>query len=262
MLATFAKSKEDYYHQYVKCDVQRPRSKQHMLAGSIAHAILLEGKTLEDSIAIYPFECLQSNGSLNGKKAAAFREENEGKLCLKAGEADEFVAMADHLRNSEIAKLIAKMSHKEHIVTESYNGRGIKCRPDAYNVDGLGLLAIDLKFVGEAKPRQFERTASSFTYWLQDAHYSEVLFRACGLPVTFRFFAIETSYPFRVDEYEYDQRSKEIARENWESLMDSFIECERTGGFDDNHSHTLTLNIWDVDANEDGEIVEYQGSES
>jgi hypothetical protein len=191
---------------------------------------------------------------LNGKRAAEFREENEGKLCLKAGESDEFIAMADYLRGSYVAKVIDGMTHKEHTMLADYEGRGIKCRPDAFSIRTNKVEVVDLKFVGQSKPKQFERTSSSFTYWLQDAHYSEVLRRATGLPVTFRFIAVETSYPFRIDEYVYDDRSREIAGEKWSLLVDQLIECERTGIYKDNHNHTLTLNTWDVSANEDGEL--------
>lgn len=252
MLSTFYTSREDYWHQYIACDVKRKPSKL-MLAGSLAHAVLLEGHSVEDSIAIYPPECLTKAGSLHPTKAGEFRAENEGKLCLKLEDADEFFAMGDHLHKSEL-RVLFDGHHKETIFRGEHLGRKIKCKPDVCCVMDDHVVIYDLKFVQVADPEQFKRGCRSFTYWMQDAHYSTVLRSNYGLPVTFRFCAVETSYPFRINWYEYDARSREIALEKWERVLKNFIECERTGVWQDNHVHTLTLSPYEVEANEEGEL--------
>jgi len=75
-------------------------------------------------------------------------------------------------------------------------------------------------------------------------------------PIQFRFAVVETCVPYRIDWYQYDPRSREIALEKWSLEMDNLIECERTGIFQDPHDHVLTVSPWDVGADVEGELVD------
>jgi hypothetical protein len=95
------------------------------------------------------------------------------------------------------------------------------------------------------------RSFKRFRYWLQDAHYTTV----CESQA-FRFWVVETQYPFRIKSVVYDDRSREIARDAWGKAISYLMACELSGVFEDANALTLTLSPWEVGADDDGELVE------
>lgn len=245
-LKTFLESREDYYHQFVVGDVVRPIPSRLMVQGQILHAVLLEGKQVSQLVAVYPNDCLNKNGGKIAKRCEEFEAIMEGRHCVKSDEYLQLHAMVDAFRKSELHELVSMATAREETIFGSYKDRQIKCKPDFYGELDDRLVIYDLKFVVSASPDVFYRNAKRFKYWLQDAHYSAILEQYTTKPVVFRFIACETSAPYRIDWFEYDMRSRELAREQWQRAMDDIIHCERTGNFEDNHHHTLTLDLWDV----------------
>ena len=107
------------------------------------------------------------------------------------------------------------------------------------------LIAYDLKFC-PPDPTSFNRSARRLRYWLQDAHYSAVLTAETGKPVLFRFWAVEPTYPFRIQCYWYGQRSREIARDYHAAQLNKLAECYATDEWVDDWQGELVLSPWDV----------------
>ncbi len=68
-----------------------------------------------------------------------------------------------------------------------------------------------------------------------------------GKPTVFKFIAVETLFPFRVQVYTYDPRSREIARDYHRKKIEQLLECEKTGDWSDRWNGDLLLNPWDVE---------------
>lgn len=248
MLATFMDSPRDYYEQYVTRLLSRKTPTRQMVVGSVCHAVLLEDVPFDQAFCIYPESCLKSDGTLNGKTAPAFRADNPQAIGFgKAGEDRAILQVLEAIQDHPLGQLIAQAQYREKEIRSEYHKRGIKCKPD-FHSDSL---IYDLKFMEDVSEPAIRRSFKRFRYWLQDAHYS-ITSDADG----FRFWVVETQYPYRIKSVVYDDRSREIAGEAWYAAMDRLIECEKSGTFEDANALTLTLSPWEVGADDDGELVD------
>lgn len=251
MLATFIKSPVDYFETFVTCKMAKKPTKQ-MVTGNVCHAVLLEGKALDDCFLVYPESCLNKNGAINPKPASEFRE---CALALdknvigfgKARELIEIDKVLSAINRHELGKLISQADHREHTMHGAYNGRKIKCKPDFY---WPGLI-YDLKFMEDVSPGQINRSFRNFSYWLQDAHYSAVV----GGNPGFRFWIVETQYPYRIKTRKYDARSREIGHDSWRRWMDCFIQAELSNEWVDGDADAeMTLSPYDMPDQDEEEI--------
>lgn len=255
MLKVFRRSRIDYRDFFVtKTRAQKPPTAA-MEVGTICHAVLLESKTLEDVVALYPSDCLKSDGSLNGKEAAKFRLAVEPKICVKDNVFGELRSIVDAMKKSPLAAAIEQASHLEHDFSGEFESLKLKCKPDIAGVIDDHVVVYDLKFVADPSPAAFARTAKRLTYWLQDAHYSYILGHHFGKPVTFRFFACEVTPPYRVQCYWYDARSRELARDAHQGLLRDLAECYETNSWHDDWPNELQ--VWPGDFSEGEQLVEF-----
>ena len=247
-LTVFCESQIEYYLQFVTQEMERKRATREMSVGTVLHAMLLEFKKLDEVIGIYPESCLKTDGSINWKPAAQFRADNPDKLgFFKASAAEDIQIVYDAVKDGPIATAIEESSHLEKEFHATLYGCPCKCKPDIAGDVGEYWVCYDLKFMDRIYPGMFSRSARSFRYYLQDAHYSSILTELSGKPTVFKFIAVETQFPFRVKVYSYDQRSREIAHEFHKRKIEQLLECQRTGDWSDKWSGDLILNPWDVD---------------
>jgi len=250
-LATFIKSPVEFKETFITRLMEKKSTKQ-MALGSVCHAVLLEQKRLDKCFLIYPMSCLKSDGSINGKPAKEFREQHPDAIGF--GKYQEFcdierVLIAVH--RHELGKLIDRADEREMEMVGEYNGRAIKCKPDFW-CPGI---IYDLKFMEDISIGQVKRNFKNFSYWLQDAHYSAVV----GSNPGFRFWIVETKYPYRIKTVVYDERSREIARDSWRRSMDKFIEAELADVWTEPTEIELTLSPWDMpDQDEETELEGFE----
>ena len=251
MLATFNKSPVDFYETYITGRM-RKKATAPMMIGSVCHAVLLEGKDLDEAFLVYPDDCLKVDGSINGKPAAKFRSEHPNAIGFgKVKERSEISNVLRAVRDHELGSLIALADEREQEVRGSYKGRAIKCKPDFWS---SGII-YDLKFMEDVSLPQIKRSFKNFSYWLQDAHYSAVV----GGNPKFRFWLVETQYPYRIKTVVYDQRSREIAADQWRRSMDCFIQAEKSNEWVEETSIELTLSPWDLpDQEEEAELEGFE----
>lgn len=247
-LATHMRSPVEFYHTYITRKMPKNATKP-MATGSVCHAVLLEDHTLSSVFHVYPDSCLKSNGAINPGPAASYREDHPEVIAF-GKRADEFqiLSVLAAVRESKLGSLIELASEREEERIGEYNGRAIKCKPDfAYEN-----IIYDLKFVAQLAEPMLERNFKRFQYWLQDAHYS-----ACvGGDVTFRFWTVETTFPYRIFSRNYNAIARERAREKWEIEMDRFIAAEAANDWTEETHKEYDLSPWDLDANEEGELVD------
>jgi len=249
-LATFIKSPIEFRETFITRLMKKKATKQ-MALGSVCHAVLLERKNLDDCFIVYPQWCLKSDGSINGKPAKEYRELHPDAIGFgKYADNVEIERVLTAVHRHELGKLIAMAHERETEVVGEYNGRAIKCKPDFYSPG----IIYDLKFTEDISIGQVKRNFKNFSYWLQDAHYSAVV----GGNPGFRFWIVETQYPYRIKTVVYDERSREIARDSWRRSMDKFIEAELANVWTEPTEIELTLSPWDM-PDESEEEIELEG---
>lgn len=261
MLNLFYKSPVEYYHTYITGLMEEYQPNAAMQLGTIGHAVLLEQKDLDELIAVYPDFCLKSNGALKSDAAEAFQNLNRDKICLKERELEPILKFIEGVSQHELLmEAIEHASSLERRFNAEIEGVKCKCKPDIACDMGQYVLVPDLKFSEDISPDQFRRSAKRLRYWLQDAHYSKVLSENFGgKPVVFKFYAIETKFPFRMKIYAYEPRSREIAADNHAGKLRDLKVCMDTGVWEDNWEGDLHLNNWEF--NDDDQMVEI-GEES
>lgn len=266
MLGHFCRSPYDYQRYYVTQDEAPPEPKRVMVVGSAIHAILLERKKPDDCIRIYPKECFKSNGTLNPKPAAAFREENADYFVMKAEDAGIVRAACDAAHKHPLGEVLR---NDDAIFEQAYRWldekSGLRCRMQAdISVDmGDHILAYDLKTTGDIYPSGVRRTSKRFRYWLQDAHYSAGLESVYGKPVKFVFWFLEAEHPHRIARWEYTPAARQDAMKARDQILDRLATCYETDDWSDEwtkSTNLLSLDPWEVGADEEGEVV-YAGDE-
>lgn len=104
---------------------------------------------------------------------------------------------------------------------------GVRCkaRPDLYAPDVLGGAFGDLKTTDDARAESFSRSALSYGYFAQAAHYLDGA-AVLGLAVEkFAFFAVEKSAPHGVVVYEPDADALLMARTENHALLKTWATC-------------------------------------
>lgn len=228
MLSCFHGSPCEFERYYVSRVAKPPKPKAVTL-GSICHAVLLEGKSLNDVAKVYPDDCLKSNGAINPKPAREWGATlGLGEYAVKEVFREQCAALLDGIKSHQVLKLIELADGREEPIywTDPVSILDCRCRPDFYSrVDGE-VVCYDLKFTSQVKPYEFWRTARSFKYWMQDAHYSRGLsLTNGGCPVRFVFWAIEDTAPYRIARYEYTQDSRENAAQETAATLEQLGKC-------------------------------------
>lgn len=258
-LTVFCDSPREYYLQFVSQEMERKQTTKAMSTGTALHAMLLENKKLEDVVGIYPPECLKVDGGLNWRPAAAYRDANRDKVAFcKAKEAQDVQIVFDAVKDSAIATAIEESSHLEKEFRSVVHGVKCKCKPDIAGDLGEYWACYDLKFMDRISPVMFRRSARSFKYHLQDAHYSSVLTALHDKPVVFKFIAVEVLFPFRVQVYTYNARSREIARDYHKKKVLELAHRREIGDWSDNWDGELILNPWDVEGCGEEDVLDWE----
>lgn len=261
MLGHFADSINDYYRYYIAESEEPPKPKRQMVVGSAVHKILLERVAVLDCVVRYTSDCFKSNGALNPKPAADFREANPNKFVVKDSDYFAIVAACDSVRKHELGTLIR---HEDAVFevpqywTDEATQLDCRLMADFYLDVGHEILAYDLKTTERVYPGAVKRTARQFKYWLQDAHYSSGLRTIYGKPVKFRFWFVEMAYPYRVAPFEYLETSRDNANDAYRNLMGRLSDCYALDSWDDTFTsqvNYLRLDPWDVETVD--EEVEY-----
>ena len=98
MLSDFCSDRELYRLRYLLNKLPAKESSAAMDVGTTVHSVLLEGGQLEDHVRLVPDDCLQSNGSINGKRMAELRAATPGIVYVKAAEFGRIAAIIESVR--------------------------------------------------------------------------------------------------------------------------------------------------------------------
>ena len=254
-LSVFMTSPEDYYLQYIMRAMPRKQPTTAMDIGTVVHRILLDRVDFDDAVAVYPSSCLKSDGSLNPKPAAQFRQDNAGLICLKEDKAECIRRAVHAARLSELGPLLGGNYHFEMPVQAEVFGVQCACRPDIWGVTENKAVIFDLKVMEDDHAGLFHRNAKRLRYWLQVAHYSRIINAKTGLNVEFKFFSLRTSPPYRVQSFWYGDSLENGLRQH-AATLDEYRRCYDSGNWPHKYNQVLQVEPWDVDCE-----IEIDGAE-
>ena len=255
MLSVFLRSRQEYYYTYITREMPPKVVGKPGLIGNVLHAVLLEEQDFSDVVQVYPENVLKCNGDLDGKKAARHRAEFSSTIFVKSKEYDYMEAVvAGVMQDRNLSALLAAESKREERIDGKVDGVDCKCKPDLLCDLGDYLACYDFKFMEDVSPGAWRRSCKRLHYWLQDAHYSAVLQSTFGKPVTFRFFCIETQFPYRVIPRWYDPASRETARIEHRKIISDLAACYASGDWSDVWGNVCVLEPWDIAGDGEPEV--------
>jgi hypothetical protein len=258
-LAEFYNSPIVYKARYVDKVMPQKTATSGMELGTILHAVLLEGKRLDDLIAVLPTTCLTSSGSINsrGSEYKDFAARNTGKVILKQSAIKPISDCVAAVLRSDLGQVLGTSKDKERSIfwTDAETGLECRCKPDFWVELDDHIVCYDLKISRMVNKESFRRQIKSFSYWMQDAHYSEGLSKLTGKPVQFRFWVVEPVQPYRVACYWLEENITRIeSHKRWRDLMDRFADAQASGVYSEDLQSAIVLNQWDFGGEAESEL--------
>jgi exodeoxyribonuclease VIII len=271
MLKVFYRDRTHYHRQFVTGEDPQPdfASKPQVIVGDLAHQVLLEKKDVGDLVAFYPDDCYKSNGTLNPRPAADFRErmQLQGKTVVKDDLFKRVVGVCNSVMSDDLGDLINRsdLTFEEPIFWKD-NSTGLDCKakPDFMYVDERHVSIWDLKVTESVSPSQWPRIAKKLMYWMQDAHYSSGAAHLYQKPIEFTFWVVESVPPHRIVMYQFDSISRERANEAYANTLRDLKECRDENVWSEDWEdcgQMIALDPWDVKSSEaelegfDGETI-------
>lgn len=196
-----------------------------MRIGTLAHAMILEGKDLRDLYAIKPAG--MSFASKEGKEWKAAQtlpiiKEEDANMIPKAAQA---IA-----QNPHAAAFLKNCQFREMPIVGTIMGVECKALIDVCGTDGKTWAIGDLKTCQDASPRKFGYAVADRDYDLQMVWYSTLLANREGLEETpyWNWFAIEKTAPFVNVVYTgFDW--VESGMRKLETVIDQYKKCTESG---------------------------------
>ena len=190
--------------------------------GSAAHRLILEGTG--DGIVLIDKPDYRTKEARVSRDAALA----DGGIPLLPHEHDQVVAMCAAVKEDDTAGPLLTGHQPEMSVFADLYGQPCKARLDAWHEDdGTGRpLIVDLKTTQDANPETFARTALTYGYDQQMAHYRDILEVESGTLPRFLFVLVEKAPPYLVSVVELDdlfydlgQRRNYEAAEKWKRAV-------------------------------------------
>jgi exodeoxyribonuclease VIII len=261
MLKVFLSDKAKYNAYWVEKTQAPPdlSTRTAVMVGDCVHQILLEKKVVTDVVVNYPESCFKSNGAINPKPASEFREimAADGKYVVKDDEFRRIVEICNSVIDHPLGQLVSRNDIVfEEPVFWTDDSTGIDCRakPDFMYVDDKHVLCYDLKVSESSNPDTWVRISKRLNYWLQAAHYISGLAHVHNKPVRFVFWVIESAWPYRIAQYEFDAISLERCTSTYSNLMSDLKRRTESGDWKESWelgSNSLLIESWDLKEQEE-----------
>jgi hypothetical protein len=223
-----------YYKEHLN---EKPPTPSFIL-GTAVHCAVLEPDTFKDRYAVAP----QCDKRTKEGKAIWANLEADKKIILSDSDYESVVGMSQSVLTHETAAKLLEKGDPEVTVFTDIEGIPAKARLDWYR-NGI---ILDLKTTTAADPESFSRSCANFGYSLQCAWYLDCC-RAIGLEAhSMIFITVESSAPYLVSCYEFDDVSLDYGRDHYRSALNKYRECL---ALDDWHGfpkdiQTISLPSW------------------
>lgn len=231
-ISALLESPYHYWSQY--CDPSRPDkgASPAMVAGTLAHCVILEPGAFGDRYAVQP-----DGIDMRTKEGKAWRDAlPPGVVSVSRSQHEvalaQMRACSEHV--SDVYCMVASKTRTEVSAfwVDASTGIECKCRPDAVHVratDGRAVL-IDLKTARSVSPSAFARAVATYGYHRQAAWYSRGYAAASGVDVAaFIFLVVSSAYPFVAAAYTLDAASMQQGADECDAALSLLSECRRSG---------------------------------
>jgi len=196
-----------------------------MRIGTLAHAMILEGKDLRDMYAIKP-----AGMSFATKEGKAWRDAQTLQI-LKEEDSNMIPKAAQAITENPHAEAFIKgCQHREMAIVGTIMGVPCKALLDLCGTNGVLWAIGDLKTCQDASPKAFARDVYNRDYDLQMVWYSTLLANAEGLeePPYWNWISVEKTAPF-VNAVYTGRDFIESGMRKMETVLDRFKECTASG---------------------------------
>lgn len=195
-----------------------------MLAGTLAHCLILEPSTVATRYAVKP-EGLDGR-TKDGK--AWIASVAPGLEVVSVAQMAAAARQADAVRElPQVAELLSKgEAEVSAFWLDDDTGTHCKCRPDWVSPAGDGVILVDVKTTQDASPTGFARSVAKFGYHLQTEWYTRGYERASGLRVLgFVFAVVEADWPHAAAAYMLDDDAMTRAAAENRRLLSLYTDC-------------------------------------
>lgn len=208
----------------VRYDLDHRKHSPAFDIGTAAHSLILEGDASGLAIIDAP--------DYRGKEARLARDAAyaQGRTPLLPREHDAVRAMWDAVMSHATARELLTGHQPEVSVFADLYGQPCKARLDAWHADdGTGrLLIVDLKTAQDANPETFARTALTYGYDQQMAHYQDLMEVEKGKRPRFMFVLVEKTAPYLVSVVELDDLFYDLGRQKNEEAAAKWLHAKET----------------------------------
>jgi hypothetical protein len=216
--------------------------------GRAVHCLALEPEKYPERFAHLP-EGINRRTKAGQETYAEFLEHAEGKIILKAEEAQQVACMVNAIEAHPAAANILHSKHETLIENSAFctdiNGAKFKFRPDIC-IPELDLIA-DCKTSLIASPYGFQREIPKFHYHLSAAMYAYGYQQVTGRKLKSSILiVVEKAAPYAVAVYELDEEAMQAGYRLYREAIDLYNECTRTGhwpGYSD-QVESISLRPW------------------
>ena len=208
--ASTLKAVHKYPLKKVRHDLDnRPGYNPAFTLGSAAHRLILEGNG--DGIVLIDKPDYRTKEARVSRDAALAA----GSIPLLPHEHEQVDAMCAAVKEDDTAGPLLTGHQPEVSVFADLYGQPCKARLDAWHQDdGTGRpLIVDLKTTQDADPETFARTALTYGYGQQQAHYMDIIAKETGREPRFLFVLVEKQAPYLVSVVELDNLFVEVSRQ-------------------------------------------------
>lgn len=232
-LEAFRRRRRKYFAQHIARTMPMDEPTDAMRLGTLVDLLVLTPERVAGEIAMRP-PC--DRRTKEGKATwAKFCEASQGKLVVDLDAYDMAHQMRDAvLAHPTAARLLAR-GKPQTIITWTDEATGIECRSmrdwfdGEWNEDTL----LDLKTCRDVSPRGFSNQAASLGYVRQQAMYVDGHHEATGNVPQFAFVCVESTAPYSVAVYQFDDEAVAMAHSQNQDTMRALAKCMETGDWRD-----------------------------
>lgn len=219
--------------------------------GHVVHSLVL-GKGAQ-FVVLDPAECGLTTKGLQTDAYASTAMWKDAVAAVRAN-GQVPIAKADFDRADDMAKAVLDQvpdmfTNGDPEVTafavDPETGVELRARFDWLKPDQI----VDLKTALSAEPRDFERAASKFGYYIQEAFYRHVA-KAAGLEIErFTFVVVEKRPPYLVTVHEWDDEARNESGRLVRQAIDTYTQCSAKDDWPGYplEVHQMSLPLWLLD---------------
>lgn len=224
-----------------------------MQIGTLFHGMVL-GRG--DTPALYPADCYKSDGGLNPKPAAAFRDSLPAdKIAVKLSDMANLTGMTQAATAALASIGIAiDPDHSEQQIYTTLEGCPVRAMYD-YIPDDPSLPIIDLKKTQDASPEAVAKSMQKYGYDFQREWYGDIYRNETGHDREFLFLFVEETPPHAYLFATPDFMTREINSMRCRRARNIWSNCLATGKWPGYNAGVMqyTMPAWQVTKSLEGE---------